>query len=163
MNQRGVFYQEMKGKKVWEQSSTGSIMFDNVEVPHEAILGTENDGFKVMVTTLNGGRLFIASLALASLAFALDKTRVYAEERIQFDDKPIGRFQRVQDVIVDMDIALDSGLTWLHASAARSTRRTSSRANKLPRSRSSAAARPVNSSCSPWKSAAASPALTSSA
>ena len=113
MNQRGVFYQEMKGKKVWEQSSTGSIMFDNVEVPHEAILGTENDGFKVMVTTLNGGRLFIASLALASLAFALDKTRVYAEERIQFDDKPIGRFQRVQDVIVDMDIALDSGLTWL--------------------------------------------------
>ena len=113
MNQRGVFYQEMKGKKVWEQSSTGSIMFENVEVGDDAILGTENDGFKVMVTTLNGGRLFIASLALASLAFALDKTRVYAEERIQFDDKPIGRFQRVQDVIVDMDIALDSGLTWL--------------------------------------------------
>ena len=66
-----------------------------------------------MVTTLNGGRLFIASLALASLAFAHDKSRVYAEERIQFDDKPIGRFQRVQDVIVDMDIALERGVTWL--------------------------------------------------
>ncbi|MEO6598109.1 MAG: acyl-CoA dehydrogenase family protein [Planctomycetota bacterium] len=113
MEQKGVFYQEMKGKKVWEQSSTGSIMFDNVEVPDAAILGEENDGFKVMVTTLNGGRLFIASLALASLAFALDKSRYYAEERIQFDDKPIGRFQRVQDVIVDMDIALERGLTWL--------------------------------------------------
>lgn len=113
MNQKGVFYQEMQGKKVWEQSSTGSIMLENVEVPHDAILGAENDGFKVMVTTLNGGRLFIASLALGSLAFALDKCRVYAEERIQFDDKPIGRFQRVQDVIVDMDIALESGLTWL--------------------------------------------------
>mgnify|MGYP001166103952 CR=1 FL=1 len=113
MDQRGVFYQEMQGKKVWEQSSTGSIMLENVEVGDDAILGTENDGFKVMVTTLNGGRLFIASLALASLAFALDKTRVYAEERIQFDDKPIGRFQRVQDVIVDMDIALERGLTWL--------------------------------------------------
>lgn len=113
MQQQGVFYQEMKGKKAWEQSSTGSIMFENVEVPHDAILGTENDGFKVMVTTLNGGRLFVASLALASLAFALDKCRVYAEERIQFDDKPIGRFQRVQDVIVDMDIALERGLTWL--------------------------------------------------
>src|SRR5690606_28103445 len=70
-------------------------------------------GFKVMVTTLNGGRLFIAGLALASLAFALDKTRVYAEERLQFDDKPIGRFQRVQDVIVDMDIALERNLVWL--------------------------------------------------
>jgi alkylation response protein AidB-like acyl-CoA dehydrogenase len=113
MDQKGVFYQEMQGKKVWEQSSTGSIMLENVEVPHDAILGAENDGFKVMVTTLNGGRLFIASLALGSLAFALDKCRVYAEERIQFDNKPIGRFQRVQDVIVDMDIALESGLTWL--------------------------------------------------
>lgn len=113
MQQKGVFYQEMQGKKVWEQSSTGSIMLENVEVPHDAILGAENDGFKVMVTTLNGGRLFIAALALGSLAFALDKCRVYAEERIQFDDKPIGRFQRVQDVIVDMDIALESGLTWL--------------------------------------------------
>ncbi|MCA8952953.1 MAG: acyl-CoA dehydrogenase family protein [Planctomycetes bacterium] len=113
MDQAGVFYQEMQGKKVWEQSSTGSIMFDGVEVPHDAILGNENEGFKVMVTTLNGGRLFIAALALASLAFALDKCRVYAEERVQFDDKPIGRFQRVQDVIVDMDIALERGVTWL--------------------------------------------------
>jgi alkylation response protein AidB-like acyl-CoA dehydrogenase len=113
MKQKGVFYQEMQGKKVWEQSSTGSIVFESVEVPPDAILGAENDGFKVMVTTLNGGRLFIASLALASLAFALDKCRIYAEERIQFENKPIGRFQRVQDVIVDMDIALERGLTWL--------------------------------------------------
>ena len=52
-----------------------------------------------MVTTLNGGRLFIAALSLASLAFALDKSRGYAQERIQFADQPIGRFQRVQDVI----------------------------------------------------------------
>ncbi|HZN38993.1 MAG TPA: acyl-CoA dehydrogenase family protein [Planctomycetota bacterium] len=113
MKQQGVFYQEMQGKKVWEQSSTGSIMFENVTVPGDAILGVENEGFKVMVTTLNGGRLFIAALALASLAFALEKSRTYAEERIQFDDLPIGRFQRVQDVIIDMDIALERGLTWL--------------------------------------------------
>ena len=113
MDQKGVFYQEMQGKKVWEQSSTGSIMFEGVEVGEDAILGTPNGGFKVMVTTLNGGRLFIAALALSSLAFALDKSRIYAEERIQFDDQPIGRFQRVQDVIVDMDIALERGLTWL--------------------------------------------------
>ncbi len=113
MDAEGVHYQEMSGKRVWEQSSTGSIVFENVVVPESALLGPENDGFKVMVTTLNGGRLYIASLALASLAFALDKTRVYAEERIQFDSKPIGRFQRVQDVIIDMDIALERNLTWL--------------------------------------------------
>lgn len=113
MDQKGVFYQEMQGKRAWEQSSTGSIMFDAVEVDNEAILGAENDGFKVMVTTLNGGRLFVAALALGSLAYALDKCRVFAEERIQFDEQPIGRFQRVQDVIVDMDIALERGVTWL--------------------------------------------------
>jgi hypothetical protein len=103
----------MSGKRVWEQSSTGSIVLDGVEVPHDAILGEPDNGFKVMVTTLNGGRLFIAGLALASLAFALDRCRVYAEERIQFDEQPIGRFQRVQDVLVDMDIALERNLTWM--------------------------------------------------
>ncbi len=113
MDAEGVHYQEMMGKRVWEQSSTGSIVFDNVAIGDDAILGEIDNGFKVMVTTLNGGRLFIAGLALASLAFALDKCRVYAEERIQFDDKPIGRFQRVQDVILDMDIALERNVTWL--------------------------------------------------
>ena len=113
MDAEGVSYNEMGGKKVWEQSSTGSIGFDGVRVDDDMILGELNEGFKVMVTTLNGGRLFIAGLALSSLAFALDKTRHYAQERIQFADKPIGRFQRVQDVLVDMDIALEQGLTWL--------------------------------------------------
>jgi len=113
MDAAGVSYQEMSGKRVWEQSSTGSIAFDNTKVESSSILGAVDDGFKVMVTTLNGGRLFIAGLALASLAFALDKCRVYAEERLQFDDKPIGRFQRVQDVILDIDIALERNLTWL--------------------------------------------------
>lgn len=113
MDAPGVHYQEMSGKRVWEQSSTGSIAFEDVEVGPESVLGEVNNGFKVMVTTLNGGRLYIAALALGSLAFALDKCRVYAEERLQFDDKPIGRFQRVQDVVVDMDIALERNLTWL--------------------------------------------------
>jgi hypothetical protein len=113
MDDPNVHYQEMQGKQVWMQSSTGSIMLDNVEISDAAILGKENEGFKVMVTTLNGGRLFIAALSLASLAFALDKCRLYAQERVQFEDQPIGRFQRVQDVLLDMDIALEQGLTWL--------------------------------------------------
>ncbi|MCA9729042.1 MAG: acyl-CoA/acyl-ACP dehydrogenase [Candidatus Eisenbacteria bacterium] len=113
MDHPDVHYQEMEGKDVWLQSSTGSIAFDNVHVGNETILGEENEGFKVMVTTLNGGRLFIAGLSLASLAFALDKCRTYAQERVQFDDKPIGRFQRIQDVILDLDIALHQGITWL--------------------------------------------------
>lgn len=113
MDSEGVHYQEMRGKEVWKQSSTGSIVFDNVVVPEDCLLGEWNGGFKIMVTTLNGGRLFIASLALASLAYALDKCRAYVQERMAFGNLPIGRFQRVQDVILDMDIALERNLSWL--------------------------------------------------
>ena len=112
MDAPNVSYQEMAGKDLWSQSSTGSITFDNVRVSSDSILGKENEGFKVMAQTLNGGRLFIACMSLASLAFALDKCRFYAQEREQFG-VPIGSFQRVQDVIIDMDITLEQGLTWL--------------------------------------------------
>ncbi len=113
MNAPGVSYNEMGGKVVWRLSSTGSIAFDSVRVDDAAILGAVNDGFKVMATTLNGGRLFVAALAVGSAAFALDRVRAYAQERQQFDDKPIGRFQRVQDVVVDLDIAVEQSITWL--------------------------------------------------
>jgi short-chain 2-methylacyl-CoA dehydrogenase len=113
MDDPHVHYQEMHGKQVWMQSSTGAIALDQVEVPDSALLGAEHEGFRVMATTLNGGRLFMAGLALASLAYALDRCCTYAQERRQFADQPIGRFQRVQDVILDMDIALEQGLTWL--------------------------------------------------
>jgi butyryl-CoA dehydrogenase len=113
MNSKGIHYNEMSGKLVWRQSSTGSIAFDDVFVRDDAVLGVLNGGFRVMAEALNGGRLFIAGLALASAAFALDRCRTYAAERVQFDDLPIARFQRVQDVILDLDIALESGLTWL--------------------------------------------------
>ena len=113
MDVPGVSYNEMGGKDVWLQSSTGAIALDGVEVADADMLGEEDEGFQVMVATLNGGRLYVAALALASLAFALDACRSYAQERRQFDDLPIGRFQRVQDVLLDMDIALEQGLTWL--------------------------------------------------
>ncbi|MCA8960519.1 MAG: acyl-CoA dehydrogenase family protein [Planctomycetes bacterium] len=113
MNRDGVEYGEMSGKTVWKQSSTGSIAFDNVEVTEDEILGELHEGFRVMITTLNGGRLFIAGLALGSLAGALDIVRRYVQERVQFDDRPIVRFQRVQDVLIEMDLALERNATWL--------------------------------------------------
>jgi len=108
----GVHYQEMAGKDLWSQSSTGSIMLDGVRVSEGDLLGDLDEGFRVMAQTLNGGRLFIAALSLASLACALDRVRGYAQER-EIMGGPLGRYQRVQDVVLDMDIALEQGLTWL--------------------------------------------------
>ncbi|HYC79336.1 MAG TPA: acyl-CoA dehydrogenase family protein, partial [Planctomycetota bacterium] len=113
MNAAGVSYCEMGGKSVWRLSSTGSIVFEQVEVGDDAVVGKVDEGFRVMAETLNGGRLFIAGLAVASAAFALDRVRSYAQERVQFNGKPIGRFQRVQDVILDLDVAVEQGVTWL--------------------------------------------------
>ena len=112
MDARGVYYQEMAGKDLWTQSSTGSIMLDGVRVSEGDLLGDLDEGFRVMAQTLNGGRLFIAALSLASLACALDRVREYAQER-EIMGGPLGRYQRVQDVVLDMDIALEQGLTWL--------------------------------------------------
>ena len=113
MDAKGVSYAEMGGKMVWRQSSTGSISFDGAEVGDDAVVGRLHEGFRVMAETLNGGRLFIAGLAVASAAFALDRVRTYAQERIQFNNKPIGRFQRVQDVVLDLDVAVEQQITWL--------------------------------------------------
>ena len=112
MDADGVHYQEMAGKDLWSQSSTGSIMLDGVRVSEGDLLGDLDEGFRVMAQTLNGGRLFIAALSLASLACALDRVREYAQER-EIMGGPLGRYQRVQDVVLDMDIALEQGLTWL--------------------------------------------------
>jgi alkylation response protein AidB-like acyl-CoA dehydrogenase len=112
MDAGGVHYQEMAGKDLWTQSSTGSIMLDGVRVSEGDLLGDLDEGFRVMAQTLNGGRLFIAALSLASLACALDRVREYAQER-EIMGGPLGRYQRVQDVVLDMDIALEQGLTWL--------------------------------------------------
>ena len=112
MDADGVHYQEMAGKDLWEQTSTGSIMLDGVRVSEDDLLGDLNEGFRVMMSSLNGGRLFIAALSLASLACALDRVREYAQER-EIMGGPLGRYQRVQDVVLDMDIALEQGLTWL--------------------------------------------------
>ena len=64
MDDPRVHYQEMQGKQVWMQSSTGAIALDQVEVPDNAILGTEHDGFRVMATTLNGGRFSLQAWRL---------------------------------------------------------------------------------------------------
>ena len=111
-DREGVHYQEMEGKTVWPLSSTGSIVFDSVEATSDEILGELHEGFHVMATALNGGRLFVAALALGSLAFALDKVRGYVQQRDQFGG-PIGRFQRVQDVVFEMDLVLERNLTWM--------------------------------------------------
>jgi len=82
-------------------SSTAELLFHDVKVPRENLLGEEGQGFKIAMETLEGGRIGIASQALGIAQGAYEKALSYSKERIQFG-KPISRQQSVAFKIADM-------------------------------------------------------------
>lgn len=88
-------------------SHTTSVHFDNCEVPASAMLGEENDGFRIAVAELAGGRIGIASLALGIALAAMDTARDYMNEREQFGAK-IASFQALQFQLADRYTELEA-------------------------------------------------------
>lgn len=82
-------------------SYTTAVNLNNVKIPKENLLGSEGDGFKIAMETLNGGRIGIAAQALGIAEGAFEKAKNYAMERKQFG-KPIGSFQAIQFKLADM-------------------------------------------------------------
>ena len=82
-------------------SSTAELIFNDVKVPKENLLGKEGDGFKIAMSTLDGGRIGIAAQALGIAQGAFEEAQTYARERIQFG-KPIGVHQGVSFKLADM-------------------------------------------------------------
>ena len=100
---------DMKGYKVGSifdklginASKTSELIFENMEVPKENLLGKEGDGFKICLATLDGGRIGIAAQAVGIAQAALDECIEYAKQRQQFG-RPIAKFQAIQWMIADM-------------------------------------------------------------
>ncbi len=82
-------------------SSTAELIFNNVKVPKENLLGKEGEGFRIAMSTLDGGRIGIAAQALGIGQGAYEEALVYARERIQFG-APIGVNQGVSFKLADM-------------------------------------------------------------
>lgn len=82
-------------------SSTAELIFNNVKVPKENLLGEEGQGFKIAMGTLDGGRIGIASQALGIAEGAYEKALEYSKERIQFG-KPICQQQVISFKLADM-------------------------------------------------------------
>lgn len=82
-------------------SSTAELIFNDVKVPKENLLGKEGEGFKIAMTTLDGGRIGIASQALGIAQGAFENALEYSKEREQFG-KPICRQQIVSFKLADM-------------------------------------------------------------
>ena len=88
-------------------SQTGELIFEDVHVPADRLLGKENGGFKIAMTTLDGGRIGIASQALGIAQGALDKAIAYMKERVQFG-KPIATKQGLQWMVADMATEIEA-------------------------------------------------------
>ena len=81
-------------------SSTNELIFQDCRVPRENLLGRLNDGFRIAVGELAGGRIGVGSMALGIGLAAMDFATGYAKERVQFD-KPITTNQAIQWMIAD--------------------------------------------------------------
>ncbi len=88
-------------------SDTRELIFENCRIPKENLLGELGQGFKIFMSTLDGGRISIAALALGIAQAALDKALPYARERRQFD-QPIGSFESVSNMIADMATEIEA-------------------------------------------------------
>ena len=98
---KGFYFGDHYDKMGIRSSTTAELIFDNVEVPKENLLGKEGDGFKIAMSTLDGGRIGIGAQALGIAQGAYENALAYAKERIQFG-KPVGFQQAVSFKLADM-------------------------------------------------------------
>jgi butyryl-CoA dehydrogenase len=97
-------------------SSTCELIFENVEVPAENLIGKEGRGFGIAMKTLDGGRIGIAAQALGIAQGAIDETVSYVKERKQFG-KPISAFQNTQFQLADMQAKTDAARLLVYRAA----------------------------------------------
>ncbi len=88
-------------------SSTCEVLLEDCRVPRENLLGARGEGFKVALSTLDGGRIGIAAQAVGIARAALEESVAYAKERRQFG-RPIAEFQAIQWKIADMATRIEA-------------------------------------------------------
>ncbi|HHX14298.1 MAG TPA: acyl-CoA dehydrogenase [Clostridiales bacterium] len=103
-----------KEKKMGIRSSaTYELVFENCRIPAENLLGQEGGGFKVAMTTLDYGRIGIASQAIGIAQGAYEAALKYAKERVQFG-QPIANFQVNQFKLADMWMKIEAARLMVH-------------------------------------------------
>jgi alkylation response protein AidB-like acyl-CoA dehydrogenase len=83
-------------------TQTSDLVFENVRVPKENLIGKEGMGFKIAMNTLEVGRIGVSAQAVGVAQSALDEAIKYTKERVQFG-KPLSKFQNTQFTIADME------------------------------------------------------------
>ena len=97
-------------------SSTCELIFENVKLPLDNLLGKEGGGFGIAMKTLDGGRIGIAAQALGLAQGAIDETVAYVKERKQFG-KTLAQFQNTQFQLADMQAKTDAARLLVYRAA----------------------------------------------
>ncbi|MEX0720019.1 MAG: acyl-CoA dehydrogenase family protein [Balneolaceae bacterium] len=97
-------------------SDTTEVVFENVEVPAENLLGNKGQGFVDTMKVLDGGRVGIAALSVGIARGALEESLKYSMERKQFGNA-IGNFQYMEGKMVDMATEIDAARLLVHRAA----------------------------------------------
>lgn len=97
-------------------SNTAELIFEDVEVPFENILGEEGKGVKVLMSGLDYERVVLAGIGTGIMAGCMDEVMPYMAERKQFGE-PIGNFQLMQGKIADMYTKMNSARAYVYEAA----------------------------------------------
>lgn len=123
-------------------SYTYELVFENCRVPKENMLGQDGMGFKIVMATLDGGRIGIASQALGLAQGAFDQAVEYSKQREQFG-KPISANQGLQWMLADMATRIEAARLLIYQAAYLKD-------NGLPYSKQSAMAKLYASETAMW-------------
>lgn len=85
----------------------GELIFQDVQVPKDNLLGKENEGFKMIMQSLDSGRIGVAALSIGLAQAALEESIKYAKQREQFG-RPIAKFQAIQFLIAEMATEIEA-------------------------------------------------------
>ncbi|MFH0943931.1 MAG: acyl-CoA dehydrogenase [Planctomycetota bacterium] len=97
-------------------STTTELALEDCRVPVENVIGEVDQGFKIAMDTLDGGRIGIASQAVGIAQACLDASIAYSKERVQFG-RPIGAFQAIQWKLAEMATNLEAARLLVHKAA----------------------------------------------
>lgn len=103
----GIELGKKEDKMGHRSSDTRGIRFNKVKVPKENMLGKPGDGWKIAMKTLDHSRPLVASSAIGGAQRAVDESKKYALERVQFN-VPIAKHQAIQMMISDMSMKLEA-------------------------------------------------------
>lgn len=98
-------------------SRTQELLFKDVVVTPDRLLGKEGEGFKIAMQTLDGGRIGIASQALGIAQGAYEEAKQYIQDRVQFG-KPLAAQQHLAFMVADMDTEIEAARLMIYKAAA---------------------------------------------